>query len=55
MDVGGWGDWRLCPVTFSVKNRGKFRLFDKNFLIKVYKIQHFHKCIYILSINVCSL
>ena len=58
MDVGGWGvgacdvslwkSWRILIVWW------KFLIFW-NYLHKGYQIQHFHKCIYILSTYVRSL
>ena len=60
MDVCGRGGG-LAPVTFlgekiveSFDSLEKFFI-SCNHLYKVCKIQHFHKCIYILSIFVCSL
>ena len=49
LDVTGQGDWRF--LRFSVKN---FEIIYTKYTT-VHKIQHFRKCIYILSIFVCSL
>ena len=44
----GEKSWKISTVLEN------FLIF-KNHLYKVYKMQHFRKCIYILSIFVCSL
>ena len=47
-DVSRWKTWKISIVC-------KFVLIFWNHRYKVHKIQHFHKCICILSIFLCSL
>ena len=60
MDVGGWGGEGLVLGTFLGEKLWKIAIVEnlQYFVFvdtKYKKIQHFRKCIYILSIFVCSL
>ena len=56
---GGGGGRKLAPVTFHGEKPWKISIVCRKFFGTIYtkytKSQHFHKCIYILSIYVCSL